>query len=605
MQKGCEVAWHKLNPEQRRAMGEAKRLEVDSWLTNKVVARAGFEVPRSRLMKMRWVLVFKSVEDPNSVGKVKAKARIVVLGYSDPDGENLDKAAPTLARRSRQLLLNLATHRRWRTLKADVKAAFLQGSESQRSRDVFAVPVEELGQSLNMKKGEAVRLLRAAYGLVSAPREWYRDVDKIATHECGMHRLVCEPCIWLCKDSHGVVQGAIASHVDDFIVTGNEGNELWMETLNTFHRALNWSPWEPDPYIHCGVEVHQQANFGFNLSHEQYASQIKQIDIDKTCAHVTPSELSQAKAVLGAIQWRVSQTAPQHAAKLSLLQSMLPHGKESKDVLHQINKLVREVYAQRGLSVKVQQLEAQQDSDLVMIGWSDAAVANRPDLSSTGAYVVGLCHKQILSGIRSPVNLVAWRSGKLRRTARSSLSAELQALGEAEQEVMFCRALWSELLGYPFDPRAPEKSTKMVKSALVIDAKSAFDAFHKGDGASAAFSLKEKYSASELLAIRENMVRQDTSLLWVSSEAQLADGLTKSAAQDQFRLFMLRGQCWNVKYDPQFVAAKKKPKIETVDLDGMSEEELSPDCTWCEFLQRRISVRQKLFAHLTSLAICM
>ncbi|CAK9110706.1 unnamed protein product, partial [Durusdinium trenchii] len=95
--------------------------------------------------------------------------------------------------------------------------------------------------------------------------------------------------IWLdgalSRDSHGVVQGAIASHVDDFIVTGNEGNELWMETLNTFHRALNWSPWEPDPYIHCGVEVHQQANFGFNLSHEQYASQIKQIDIDKTCAH--------------------------------------------------------------------------------------------------------------------------------------------------------------------------------------------------------------------------------------------------------------------------------------------------------------------------------
>ena len=351
VQKGCEIAWHKLNAVQRQAMMEAKRLEVDSWVINKVVEKAGMQVPKSRLMKMRWVLVFKSMEDPDKAGMVKAKARIVILGFSDPDGESLDKAAPTLARRSRQLILNLACHRRWRTLKADVKAAFLQGSESQKSRDVFALPVDELGDRLQVPKGQAVRLLRAAYGLVSAPREWYRDVDRIATTQCGLIRLVCEPCVWICKDAQGVVQGVLASHVDDFIVTGNESNELWMKTLTTFHQALKWSPWEPDPYIHCGVEVHQQANYGFNLSHEQYASQIKQIEIDKSCSHVTPSELSQAKAVLGAIQWRVSQTAPQHAAKLSLLQSMLPHGKESKDVLVQINKLVREVFAQRGLSL--------------------------------------------------------------------------------------------------------------------------------------------------------------------------------------------------------------------------------------------------------------
>ena len=170
---------------------------------------------------------------------------------------------------------------------------------------------------------------------------------------------------------------------------------------------------------------------------------------------------------------------------------------------------------------------------------------------------------------------------------------------------MFCRALWSELLGHPFNPRCPEQSTKLVKSALVIDAKSAFDAYHKGEGASAAFSLKEKYSALELLAIRENMVRQDTQLLWVSSEAQLADGLTKASAQDQFRLFMLRGQCWNVKYDPQFTAAKKKPKVMEDRLDDMSEVELEPDCTWQEFIQRRDRPLSKPFAHFRSCAICM
>ena len=57
IQKNAEISWHKLNATQRAAMQEAKMLEVNSWLSNKVVERAGKFVPRSRMMKMRWVLV--------------------------------------------------------------------------------------------------------------------------------------------------------------------------------------------------------------------------------------------------------------------------------------------------------------------------------------------------------------------------------------------------------------------------------------------------------------------------------------------------------------------------------------------------------------------
>ena len=80
----------------------------------------------------------------------------------------------------------------------------------------------------------------------------------------------------------------------------------------------------------------------------------------------------------------------------------------------------------RKVSIRVQQLDACQDRDLVVVGWTDAAVANRPDMSSTGAYVIGLCHRSILDGVRSPVNVISWKSSKLPRVARSSLSAEVQ-----------------------------------------------------------------------------------------------------------------------------------------------------------------------------------
>eukprot|EP00435_Cladocopium_sp_Y103_P039144 s2970_g10.t1 len=123
---------------------------------------------------------------------------------------------------------------------------------------------------------------------------------------------------------------------------------------------------------------------------------------------------------------------------------------------------------------------------------------------------------------------------------------------------MYVRAEWAELTGYDLDLRRPEDVTSKIPGAVIIDAKSVYDAFYKGEGASAAFSLKEKYAALDLMAITENLRRQNTPLLWVASDAQLADGLTKAAAADALLHFLQRGQLWVVKYDPEFIAAKRK-----------------------------------------------
>ena len=103
-------------------------------------------------MRMRWVLVFKSTDDPT---KMKAKARLVVLGYTDPDVGYVNTKSPTLSRRSRQLMLQLCTHSGWGWLKADAKAAFLQGPGSQQNRQIFT--------ALDLQPGQAVQFLKAAY----------------------------------------------------------------------------------------------------------------------------------------------------------------------------------------------------------------------------------------------------------------------------------------------------------------------------------------------------------------------------------------------------------------------------------------------------------
>ena len=100
VQKGAEVSWGRLDPEQRKAMAAAKNVEVEQWVKEEVCKRYKGVIPAGRMMKMRWVPTLKSTDSPTTA---KCKARIVVLGFTDPDIESLQTSAPTLTRRSRQL----------------------------------------------------------------------------------------------------------------------------------------------------------------------------------------------------------------------------------------------------------------------------------------------------------------------------------------------------------------------------------------------------------------------------------------------------------------------------------------------------------------------
>ena len=459
VQKGAEVSWHKLDAKQREAMQAAKLTEVDQWVKEEVCQKFKGIIPAGRLMRMRWVLTLKSTSDPSTA---KCKARIVLLGYTDPDLETLQTSAPTLTRRSRQLALSLACAKRWKLVKADAKSAFLQGTATQSDRNIFAIPVPELAEALQVPQGQAVKMLKAAYGLVSAPREWFLEVNKVATESCKLRQLKSDPCMWV-LDGHGPEaepRGFITSHVDDFLIAGDDNDPEWQACLSTFKAAFRWSPWENTPFQHCGVMVDQLEDFSFQLGHDEYCTEIKQIDIIAGAEGVSPTELAQARAVLGAAQWRALQTAPQHAAKVSLLQSMLPHALDSKDVLHQINKLCRELYAQRYISVNIKQLNPKNLRDLGIVCWTDAAVGNRPDLSSTGGFIAGMVCKGMLSGQRGCVNPLAWRSGRLPRIARSSLAAEIQALAEGEQEFHVPEDSMGRIA---WDPSQPERTTPCNK----------------------------------------------------------------------------------------------------------------------------------------------
>ena len=317
MLRKTEVRWSSLNPSQKAEFEKAKMMEVDQWLQAEATKAIEGHIDPQRTVRMRWVLSWKD--------HGRAKARIVLIGFEDPDLDTLVSSSPTMCRRTRQLALQFAAQKGWKCLKADIKAAFLQGPASQEARNLFAVPVDELADALKIPRGQAIQIRKAAHGLVNAPAEFYKAVKECLL-SLGSTPMVTEPCGWVFKvwDEHEqkyVTQGLVTSHVDDFIVCGNESCELWIEAIHRFYARFRWSDWEHTAFSHCGIDIRECQDGSKILDHSRFCETLEQIPIYKDRAdreEASDKEKSQLRALLGAAQWRAYNSGPQHAAKVGL-----------------------------------------------------------------------------------------------------------------------------------------------------------------------------------------------------------------------------------------------------------------------------------------------
>ena len=88
---------------------------------------------------------------------------------------------------------------------------------AQPVSDTFCEPVPELSRKLQLEHHQCIRLLKAVYGLVNAPRRWYHCVAtklRIMKSE----ESVVEPCLWTFRDENGVIHALCFVYVDDFML---------------------------------------------------------------------------------------------------------------------------------------------------------------------------------------------------------------------------------------------------------------------------------------------------------------------------------------------------------------------------------------------------
>ena len=559
-----EVSTKKLSADELDMLDKAKENEIQQYLQNEAVETIKDKVDLNpeELMGMRWVVTVKHFPQK------KVKARLVILGYqaADLEDELLNAATPTPTRRSKQCFLQTAAHHNFELYKADVSGAFLQGREQDANR--YVVPVNELADALGIHRGSPARLRKAGYGLVIAPKEWVESVYA-GLREMGLEQCKTEPCCWKLVefvDGKPNLKALVLFHIDDFLLAGKLGEENWERFKEGMKNRWKWSEWERDHLRMTGVDLTQLRDHSFVLDQQAYVDNIDPAEIKPERrkvrdAAVTESEKSMLRGVWGSIQWPCAQTDAKRACSLSMLQSSLPVA--TVGTIMKTNKMLKEMKDDL-LEVKV---HGHTGDRLAVVVWSDVAWANRPDLSSTLGFFSGITTEKILEGGRHGVTPIHHKSSKAKRKARSSLSAEVQALADAEQELLFTRLQLAEFLGYPLCRDNVSETVKQVLGVLVVDAKSIYDNMY---GAAGPLGMEEKRTAIEMLGIQEGIIEQDAIVKWCHGEANLADGLTKETAKTQLDNFYSGGCTWSLVHDKDMVSARKRRKKGQQPLDEQS-----------------------------------
>ena len=286
--------------------------------------------------------------------------------------------------------------------------------------------------------------------------------------------------------------------MDDFLICGDETSEDWKEFVRVLLTAFRWTPWEEKHFKQRGVNVTRNEDGSITQSQAEYLASLTEVELqnERKNSPVTEGERTQLRALLGGLQWLVTPTRVDGMIDVNLLQSCVATA--TVETLLSANKILRKL-RQGPAELYTRRLPDHEKHHLV--AWSDASWANRRDGKSTGGYLIGVCGESALSGKRGHVSVISWGTNKLKRVAKSSMSAEMQALANTEDELHLCRLCWAEFNGLEISLSQIEDAVRQVPGTIVIDAKSTYDSL---TSANQPLQLAEKRTALELLSYLKN-----------------------------------------------------------------------------------------------------
>ena len=487
--------------------------------------------------------------DSKNVPSRKAKARLVILGYQDPELSNLERDSPTLSKLSRNLLLQICVSNRWEIGSFDIKTAFLRGRAD--SRMLGLEPPEELRAKLGLRPNEVCQLLKGAYGLVNAPLLWFRELSK-ALINLGFQPAPFDPCSFILFDENNKTRGFIGVHVDDGLFAGDS---VFHRKVNELENLFPFGSRKRQNFVFTGLQINQYEDFSIHVDQTQYVKDINPININKDRRKmleepINDQERQDLRGLIGSLQYASVNTRPDLGSRLSFLQGKINNG-QIQDLIEG-NRLLHDAKIHADVTCKYRFIPLE---DIRFVAFSDASFASEKIQSSHQGLVIMAAHQDIGKNKKSVVNPLIWSSKKIQKVAVSTLSAEAMALAGAMDILAWCRLYWGWLKDQSCQWRLGDKtlstlppafsafkdepdlvdpnqslSENLIKlqeigqqdSLVATDCKSLFDLVSR----TAPPACQEFRTLLQARLIKEHLA---TGVIarWVPSSAQVADCLTK------------------------------------------------------------------------------
>jgi hypothetical protein len=374
---------------------------------------------------------------------ISLKARFVAKGYSQKFGvDYLETFAPTAKGTSIRIVLVIAADEDLELHHMDVATAFLNGTLDE---ELYMQQPE--GTVVPGKEGLVWRLKKSIYGLKQSSRAWYQELDGFLL-SLGFKRTVSDHSVYVKTDKG--TYAIIVVYVDDLLLAANsEVMETIKNKLSTRFKMTDMG----DARWLLGMAItRDRTNRLVTLSQAKFARDVlsrfemtncKPADtpMDAGCKlslAMAPANKMEAdymqsvpyRAVIGSIMYLMVCTRPDLAASIGSLSQYLSnpgpqHWVAAKRVLR---------YLAGTINMELR-LGGSTGGGLTLLGYADSDWAGDLDRRrSTSGYTFSLGK-----------GAVSWLSKRQSAVALSTMEAEYIALGTAVREVLWLRALLSEL----------------------------------------------------------------------------------------------------------------------------------------------------------------
>ena len=311
----------------------AKEKELQNWEDFCVYEEVQDEGQKT--LSTNWVLVKKKKID----NKETAKAQLCVRGDLEEDVDMIRRDSPTVNKTNIKLFYLIAMHKKWKIKTADVKAAFLQGSDLDRV--VYLKPPKE-----KRIPGIIWKMVKRAYGFVDASRGFFLELEETLC-QLGCKVSSHDPAMYLYYDEGGDLKGMILTHVDD-LLHGSGDQEFEEQVLKPLKEKFLFGSEEESAFLYVGMQVKQNTNsITVSLDHYVENIEVPALDsIDELQNDEIVDEDSQAdfRSMVGKLGWLAKNARPDLGFDSLALSTQV--GKATAKDVKQVVKIVKKLKAE-------------------------------------------------------------------------------------------------------------------------------------------------------------------------------------------------------------------------------------------------------------------